>query len=74
MKAQPQRPRPQTAILIKRAQRAMHESRKLLEEREVQLKQSEYLLQSAAHKEIRGRKGAAAKIGSTRVQHHARVL
>ena len=34
-------------MLIERAQRVMRESRKLLEQREVQLKQLEQLLQSA---------------------------
>jgi hypothetical protein len=53
MKARPQRQR-QTAMLVKRAERVTREARKLLEQRELQLKQLELLLQSGAHKEIRG--------------------
>ena len=63
MKTQPQRRGGETAMLLERAQRVMHESRKLLEQRELQLKQLDHLLQSAVDREIRGRKGAAAKIG-----------
>lgn len=57
MKAGPQRQCRQTAKLVKRAQRVMRDSRELLEQREVQLRQPEQFLQSAANREIRGRMG-----------------
>jgi len=49
-------------MLIERARRVMRESRRLLEQREMQLKQLEHFLLSAVHKEIRGRKSAVAEI------------
>jgi len=44
MKAQPQRRPMQSAMLVERAQRVMHEFRKLLEQREAQLNQIERFL------------------------------
>ena len=55
MKGQLQRLRRETAKALERAQRVMRDTRELLEQREVQLKQVEQFLQSAAHREIRGR-------------------
>jgi hypothetical protein len=49
-------------MLIERAQHVMRESRRLLEQREMQLKQLEHFLLSAVHREIRGRKGAVTEI------------
>jgi hypothetical protein len=51
MKARPQRRRQQTTMSLKRAQRVMGESRKLLEQREMQLRRLEQFLQSADLKE-----------------------
>jgi hypothetical protein len=62
MGARQQRQWRQTAMLIKRAQRVMHESRKLLEQREMQLKQLEHFNLSAVHRGIRGRESAVAEI------------
>ena len=44
MKARPQRGRRETAALIERAQRVLGESRRLLEQREVQLEELAQLL------------------------------
>jgi hypothetical protein len=44
MKAGPQSRRRQTATLVEQAQRVMRESRKLLEQRQAQLKQREQFL------------------------------
>src|SRR5262249_884535 len=54
MKGRLQHQRHKTAMLIKRPQRVMRESRNLLEQREVQLEQLEPILQSAADRGIRG--------------------
>jgi len=62
MKAQLQRQRRQTAMLVERAQSVMRESRRLLEQREMQLKQVEHFLLSAVHREIGGRKSDVAEI------------
>ena len=48
MKAQLQRRRQQTTMLVDRAQGLMRESRKLLEQREAQLKQQEQFLEQRA--------------------------
>jgi hypothetical protein len=48
MKARPQRQRRETAMLVERAQRLMCESRKLLEQREAQLRQQEQFLEQHA--------------------------
>ena len=45
MKARPQSGRHETAALIERAQRVLHASRKLCEQREVQLKELEQFLE-----------------------------
>ena len=47
MEARPERRRHETAMLVKRAQGVMRESRKLLEQREAQLKQMERFIVSA---------------------------
>ena len=44
MKAQPERRRRETAMLLERAHGLMRESRKLLEQREARLKQQEQFL------------------------------
>ena len=45
MKAQSQRGRLEAAVLVERADRVMREARKLLEQREVQLKNLEHFLE-----------------------------
>ena len=48
MKAWPQRRRRETAILVQQAQRVLGESRKLLEQREMQLRQQEQFVEQRA--------------------------
>jgi hypothetical protein len=48
-------------MLIKQAQRVMDKSRKLLEQRELQLRQLEHVLQFAAHGEIVDARRSAKK-------------
>jgi hypothetical protein len=48
MKAWPQRRRRETAILVQQAQRVLGESRKLLEQREMQLRQREEFVEQRA--------------------------
>jgi len=50
MEARPERGRRETAVLVERAQRVICESRKLLEQREAQLKHMERFIVSADEK------------------------